>query len=273
MHRGYLPIWRKFFDEHPFWKKKRVFSEAEAWIDILRETHFDEEPKERFINGKMVRVNYGEAIMSTRYCGIRWGWHNSRVFRFFKLLQMMEQIEVKTEHKTNRIIVINYATYDIKQNAKQNEDRTQIERKQNANRTQIEQTKTCNTGNQLNIKRDKSLFVEDSEEFRLADLLFTEIRKNNPNFKTPNLQQWAGQVDLMIRIDKRVPEQIAQIIAWCQDNDFWKSNILSTQKLRKQYDQLLVKMNGSSKRQQYSETTRRNIESFKDWVPPEMRDR
>jgi len=46
----------------------------------------------------------------------------------------------------------------------------------------------------------------------------------------------------MIRIDKRDVSEIGQVIEWCQQDQFWQSNILSTSKLRKQYDQLVIKM-------------------------------
>jgi hypothetical protein len=265
---GYLPLSRRFFG-HPFWKERRKFSKAEAWIDILRHTQYEFEPIQRIINGQLCWQCYGEAIMSTRYCGQSWGWHKTTTERFLNKLEDMEQIMRFCGHNIPYIIVINFERYDPRVDTVVD---TVVDTSGTPSGHPCGQIKELNKSIK-SIKSIKTLFVEDSIEFRLADLLFTEIRKNNPHFKAPNLQQWAGQVDLMIRIDKRVPEQIEQIIVWCQDNDFWRSNILSTQKLRKQYDQLLVKMNGSSKRQQYSETTRRNIESFKDWVPPEMRDR
>ena len=113
MHRGYIPIWRKLFD-HPFWTEKRSFSRAEAWIDILSNTHYLDEPKRRLIKNQVVIQNYGEAIMSTRYCGERWGWHKTQVLRFFDTLRQMEQIETKCDHNVNKIIVINFAIYDPK---------------------------------------------------------------------------------------------------------------------------------------------------------------
>ena len=81
-----------------------------------------------------------------------------------------------------------------------------------------------------------------SDELRLSKLLYEEILKRNPEHKEPNLQKWAYDIDLMIRIDKRDPVIIEKIIIWCQADSFWQNNILSTAKLRTQYDQLLLKM-------------------------------
>jgi hypothetical protein len=90
-------------------------------------------------------------------------------------------------------------------------------------------------------------FDEDSIEFRLANFLYEKILENNPNHKKPNIKSWALHIDKMIRIDKRKPEEIKKVISWCQKDTFWSANILSTNKLRKQYDQLIMKMNKTKK--------------------------
>jgi len=109
--------------------------------------------------------------------------------------------------------------------------------------------------------------VEDSTEFRLARLLFRCIQKNKPDFKKPNLQKWAKAVDLMIRIDGRIPKEIEQIIRWAQsdnvpdNNGFcWAHNVLSTGKLRKQYDLLVMKMDAAN-----------GNECVMSALPPELR--
>ena len=85
-------------------------------------------------------------------------------------------------------------------------------------------------------------FSENSHEFRLSELLFKLIKKRNSNHKQPNLQTWSKYIDYMIRIDRRKVDEIRSVIFWCQQDDFWADNILSTQKLRKQFDQLVLKM-------------------------------
>ena len=96
--------------------------------------------------------------------------------------------------------------------------------------------------------KDKLIkYSESSNEFRLSKLLFNKIKERNPNHKKPDLQKWAYDIDLMIRVDKRNPEIIKKIIIWCQQNDFWQNNILSTAKLREQYDQLFMKMQKDDK--------------------------
>jgi hypothetical protein len=88
----------------------------------------------------------------------------------------------------------------------------------------------------------KKKYDPTSKEYNLAKHLHDLIKTNNPNFKKPDLHTWALHIDYMIRIDKRNPDEIMDVTTWAQNDDFWQTNILSTKKLRKQYDQLLMKM-------------------------------
>ena len=56
------------------------------------------------------------------------------------------------------------------------------------------------------------------------------------------MADWGAEVDKMIRLDKRTPERIEAVIRFSQADSFWCSNILSMSKLRKQFDQLELKM-------------------------------
>jgi hypothetical protein len=85
-------------------------------------------------------------------------------------------------------------------------------------------------------------YSEGSDELRLSELLYKKIKERNPEHKEANLQKWAYDIDLMLRIDKRKPDIIEKLIIWCQQDSFWQNNILSTSKLRAQYDQLFLKM-------------------------------
>lgn len=113
MDRGYIAIWRKIKD-HPFAKEKRVYSKYEAWLDILMEARHCLEPEEVLFGMKTIVCNYGECLKSTRTWGRRWGWSESKVRRFLKLLEKMNQIHFLNEIQTTRITVLNYKQYDPK---------------------------------------------------------------------------------------------------------------------------------------------------------------
>ncbi len=99
------------------------------------------------------------------------------------------------------------------------------------------------------LQSGRKVFSLDSIEYSLSKLLLTEIRKNDENFlvsnpdaEAPSLQRWALQIDRLIRLDHRPPEEIRQIIVFAQTSSFWRSNILSGQKLREKYTTLLLQM-------------------------------
>lgn len=98
-----------------------------------------------------------------------------------------------------------------------------------------------------NIQKTIKTYCPTSDEVRLSELLLNKILERSPTYKKPNIQTWCKDIDKMIRIDKRDVSDIEKIIVWCQDDDFWKNNILSTSKLRKQYDQLALKMSNKPK--------------------------
>nr|DAN00899.1 MAG TPA: replisome organizer protein [Caudoviricetes sp.] len=93
--------------------------------------------------------------------------------------------------------------------------------------------------------KKKKVFEADSEAYLLAKFLERCITENNPKFpqNERQRQRWAKDFDLMLRIDKIDADDIAAIIEWSQDDNFWRSNILSGKKLREKYQQLAMKMN------------------------------
>ena len=72
---------------------------------------------------------------------------------------------------------------------------------------------------------------------RLAELLADLIADNGS--RRPNVTgAWVRDLERLMRIDERTPQQVEAAIRWCQQHEFWRANILSPAKLRKQYDRL-----------------------------------
>lgn len=87
------------------------------------------------------------------------------------------------------------------------------------------------------------------EAIELARYFFECIRKNKSDFKRPDFTSWARVIDRMIRLDKRKPDKIKQVMKWCQEDNVpngsgfcWAHNVLSVLKLRKKFDELELKM-------------------------------
>jgi len=115
--------------------------------------------------------------------------------------------------------------------------------KENYIKTLVQSTVTKNGDSETKPKPSTAkTFDESSDTYRLAALLLQKILERKPNFKKPNLQAWAGSVDRILRGDGRSVQAVENVIVWCQKDDFWQNNILSTGKLREKFDQLELKM-------------------------------
>lgn len=101
---GYLPISRKLF-EHPFWSEKRVFSYAEAWIDLLRLVRFEANTTQLLVGGKMIRIGRGEYPASLRHLADLWGWSKNKVDNFLNLLISEGMITKRTAEGTKQTVI------------------------------------------------------------------------------------------------------------------------------------------------------------------------
>lgn len=97
---GHVKISRKAFlplaaGGDPFWNKKRVFSEWEAWQYLIKEAAFA--PHTRALRHGVVQLQRGETPpLSIRFLMRAWGWGSKkRVESFLDLLEKMERIRVQ----------------------------------------------------------------------------------------------------------------------------------------------------------------------------------
>jgi hypothetical protein len=93
------------------------------------------------------------------------------------------------------------------------------------------------------IKTLKKKSIKDvpPEAVALCDLLEELILANGS--KKPVTTSWANDARKIIEIDKRDPAAAARLIRWCQDDSFWRGNILSMGKFREKYDTLRLQAN------------------------------
>lgn len=172
----------------------------------------------------------------------------STIKRCIGKLVKSERITLHETELGTVFTVLNYSIYqgsegleEETQNGSKNEPRTNPERTQNNNK---------NDKNDKNDKKNnniRSKFKFETPHLKLAELLFKKIKENNPNAKKPNLESWANTFRLMIERDNRTGKEIQDVILWCQQDNFWYKNILSADKLRKQFDRLQLNMKDDRK--------------------------
>lgn len=94
---------------------------------------------------------------------------------------------------------------------------------------------------QTNVEEKKREDVE-----RLCEHLQKRILDNGARKTSANVTDaWRRDARLLIDRDEVAEAEAHRVIDWCQDDSFWKQNILSFPKFRKQYDQLRIKAIGS----------------------------
>lgn len=97
-------------------------------------------------------------------------------------------------------------------------------------------------------------------DIKLTQLLIDLMQENDPkssiikNLTEKRQNEWINQCRLLREEDKRTEEEIETIIRWSQKDNFWKANILSMVKLRKQFSQLWLKANKT------------NFSGIQDWI-------
>ena len=166
MNIGYIAIWRKIQD-HRFYKEKRVYSKLEAWIDILLEVQYYDEPKQVVIGMALLTRNYGESLKSLRTWAARWQWSRGKVKRYINLLRDMGQIRYADETVTSRITVLNYSRYDLKKL----DGEPQVDRKQISNGSQSSRNRTL----YKKEKKEKNKELPKKEPCRVTDLESIEV--------------------------------------------------------------------------------------------------
>lgn len=110
--KNFIPINRDFF-EHKLWKEKRVFSKAEAWLYIIKETRFEDS---EVLDGNVtVLIKRGQLYNSIRFYAEAWGWSTKKVGNFLIFLEKEEMIKKETVKETGQTI-ITVCNYDIYNN-------------------------------------------------------------------------------------------------------------------------------------------------------------
>lgn len=72
---------------------------------------------------------------------------------------------------------------------------------------------------------------------RICNHLADRIAADGTNRPTITAK-WRAEARLLLDVDGRTVEQVIKAIDWCQADPFWRGNILSMPKLRKQYETL-----------------------------------
>lgn len=120
-------------------------------------------------------------------------------------------------------------------------------------------------------KSRKQVYDETSLYYKMTDYFYKLILNNNPGHKKPNYQKWSDDFRKLVELDRRDKDEVKKLMEWIQLDDFEMTNVLSPSKLRKRYDNLLMKMNRTEKsnvvnvKRGESNDTRNYVDSVGDY--------
>ena len=217
---------------------------------------------ERRVNGREVyeELKKGECRFDYASWEKRLSITHKRMIKAIKILIKENYIEQRSRGKKG-IASIYYLSRFLQEQKKEQKQEQNLEQKKHSNINSLDYIEEQNLEQKEEQKKVQSsknnisknnIFIENSNEMELSRLLFSLMQSNNPKVKQPNFQSWSKQFDYILRIDKRQIEDVTMLIRWCQSNSFWKSNILSPNKLREKYDMLYLKMIEESRKNQKS---------------------
>lgn len=103
---------------------------------------------------------------------------------------------------------------------------------------------------QREIKKNRPKIAPSDIDYENAHLLFELMKVNFALTKKPNFEKWAN-VFRLLRADYGNDQDdfVKYVIRWSQQDDFWKKNIRSAEKFRKQYETLYLGAKGEVERQ------------------------
>ena len=98
---------------------------------------------------------------------------------------------------------------------------------------------------------NKSEIKISDEAKSISLLLLRLIQERNPRAaKETATKQWAVDIDKIHRIDGFEWKEVEKVLRWCQADSFWQNNILSGAKLRKQFGQLMLRMDAENEEEE-----------------------
>lgn len=224
---GGCTLWaRQTIDSEIFTDKPDVW--FKIWFYLVNKANHQDNQK--FKRGQAY-VKYDWIMSAT-------GATNAQVHHCIRYLKSRHAVTTRKATRGMYITIVNYDTY---QNLDSYRSHTENQPK---DRQKTDRRHTINKNGNNDNK-----YSPTSIEARLSELLLslildrkTNFRLGQPDCRKKTIDRWAIHADRMIRLDKRTPEQVEAVIRWCQQDDFWQNNILSTEKLRRQFDQLELKM-------------------------------
>lgn len=244
--RGWVSLHRKIMNSP-------VYSDPDLlklWLHcLLKCTHAE---YEQLIGNKLVKLEAGQFVTGRIILAEEFNKGATpknkvseiTLWRKLKNLERFEMLNIKTTNKYSVVTVINWHDYQGSEQQVNNK-RTTDEQQMNTNNNST----NINNNNNKVTSNPKQAYDEESDYYILSNFMVECIKKNNAEFKIPNMQRWSDDFRKMVELDNRDKSEVSKLIKWTQLDSFEMTNVLSPSKLRTRYDQLKLKMNKGGTKQ------------------------
>lgn len=191
---GWVKIHRKIRDNW-IWDNPEYLR---AWLDLIFRANYDE--KKILFEGEFKELKCGQFITSVRKLAEAWGWSNSRVLRFLKLLEEDGMIVRHSNSKRTLLTIENYEVYQILRNTSENTNvnasESQKRKKEGKNISSVDKDTLSNSDEQGKLERNfEKIYAEypkkvgRTEAFkRYSDWVTTGRTVNKRRVKLTNVQ-------------------------------------------------------------------------------------
>ena len=86
----------------------------------------------------------------------------------------------------------------------------------------------------------------DDEDLQFSKWMFDGVNAVMPKSKEPDFEKWANEIRIIRESDHHSIQELRDVFAWANKDDFWSANIRSPSTLRKQFAVLHKKMKSGS---------------------------
>jgi hypothetical protein len=254
--KGYIKDYRQEI-KSDIWLMPPMYHRVWQWLKYMV-NHEDNEIPMR--DGSRFLIKKGQHMTSLRdiaqgvgwYEGAKWKEPNPKTISVILEWLVKQEMILIDKGKGNRqytlVTLLNWDLYQVKNdkgNSKETVDGTDDTQPLDINKNDK------NEKNEEEINKSSKSKKHNFEpvHLELAEYLLKAIKENYPDMqvKESNLKNWAVTFRLMIDRDNRTEQAIRNCIDWVSGHDFWHKNILSADKLRKQYDRLVMEAKDQAK--------------------------
>jgi hypothetical protein len=122
------------------------------------------------------------------------------------------------------------------------------------------------------IEIEKKNMSDPPSSAGLTSFFIEKLKEINPKMRDPDRKKWEKQMSYLLTQDNRTEDEVKQVISFAVNHhknattEFtWGKNILSPEKLRKQFDSLLVAMEHDSKLKKERPKASNEIDPDEKW--------